>query len=327
MSCSSPLQLNNGLLVPCGRCMCCRVARQSSLAFLAERELISNVYSKGLGASFLTLTYNQDSVPYKRCDSFLRQLDYFSGSHPDYYVSLYKKDVQDFFKRVRRSMDYHNIHIPFKYLSCGEYGGSTDRPHYHIVFLGLSDVVARDVTRKNWPYGLIDVGPLTSGGLRYVTKYCTKKYDSYNMTILQKSLGVEPPFLIRSQRIGYDWIDSHLDSIVSSDFTFIGRNGSRRLYPKDVRDYVSKKTGVDPFPSVQKFLYNDFKACPSDVDYDTFQRERVYLHEQYLRSAARSRGLPVTPEFLARKCWLRPSHSVCSPDVADFVKHDDVVPF
>lgn len=52
MSCVSPFRVpKTDYLVPCGRCMQCRIARQSALTFLCERELIHDVYPKGLGAS------------------------------------------------------------------------------------------------------------------------------------------------------------------------------------------------------------------------------------------------------------------------------------
>lgn len=329
MSCVSPLTLPNGFTVPCGMCMQCRIRRQSSLSFLAERELVHDVYSKGLGASFVTLTYSEDSVPFCSTTTMMRASDVISSSHvPDnFYTSLYKPDLQKFFKRVRRSMDYHNINVPFRYLASGEFGESTARPHYHIIFLGLSDVLSETVTKKNWPYGFIDVGPLGAGGIRYCTKYITKKYDSYPMYIHEKSLGVTGPFLIHSIHIGYNWINSHLNQIVDSDFTFISK-GRRLLYPKNVRDFVSRKTGVDPMPSIVRYLASDRAACPQDKDYQDFVRERNILREEYLRSAALSRGMTVTPELLARRSWIYPrSHRVYSDKLALESGYDDDVPF
>lgn len=329
MSCVAPYHVpKTNFLVPCGRCMQCRIAKQSSLTFLAERELLHDVYPKGLGASFVTLTYDEDSLPYVKGDVVERFSSVaFKRDSSKWTETLFKKDLQDFFKRCRRSMSYHNIDVPFRHISCGEYGDSTFRAHYHVVFLGLSDVLAQSVVARNWKFGFVDVGPLTSGGLRYVCKYITKKYDSVSATDLQVSLGVEPPFLIHSQRLGRNWIDDNIDSIVSNEFTFIGHNGKRQLLPKVVRDYVEKRTGVSSLPSIQKYLSADFKSCPSDKDYDTYCRERSVLREEYLVASARSNGYPVTPDFLARRKWIRPRSVRLDPRVVDFAKYDDIVPF
>lgn len=307
MSCVSPITLSNGFTVPCGMCLQCRIRKQSAISFLAERELISDVYTKGLGASFVTLTYDDQNVPFCSVSDVKRYSDISSAQNPsqNLYMSLYKPDLQKFFKRVRRSMDYHNISAPFRYLASGEYGDSTARPHYHIIFLGLSDVLAQSVCHKNWDFGFIDVGPLGAGGIRYCTKYITKKYDSYSMYLHEKSIGVTSPFLVHSQRLGWNWINSHLGSIVDNDFTFIS-NGRRLLYPKNVRDWVAKKTGVDPMPSIQRYLNSDRALCPSDKDYIDFTRDRNILREEYLRSCALSRGITLTPSDIAHKSWLYP---------------------
>lgn len=331
MSCVSPFHVpKTDYYVPCGRCMQCRIAKQSQLTFLSQRELLTDVYPKGLGASFVTLTYNEDSVPFCNTSGMVRYSSILKNpkkfeSKP-YFMSLYKKDLQDFMKRVRRSMQYHNIDVPFRFLASGEFGDSTARPHYHLVFFGLSDVLARSVVRKNWPYGFIDVGPLSAGGLRYVCKYITKKYDSYNMYLHEKSLGVTSPFLTHSQRLGHNWILAHLDQIVDSDYTFIF-NGSRCLYPKAVRDFVKYKTGVDPLPAIQKYLSADYASCPDDVDYEDFVRDRNILREQFLRSSAQSRGMTVTPEFLASRSWLRPRSVRFSPDFSSSALEFDDIPF
>lgn len=315
MSCVSPLTLPSGFTVPCGRCLQCRIRRQSAISFLAERELISDVYTKGLGASFVTLTYNEDSVPFCSTTEMLRYSDILDGKNTsqDLYMSLYKPDLQKFFKRVRRSMDYHKITAPFRYLASGELGDSTSRPHYHIIFLGLSDVLAQSVCKKNWDYGFIDVGPLGAGGIRYCTKYITKKYDSYPMYLHEKSLGVTSPFLVHSQRLGWNWINSHLQQIVDNDFTFV-YNGRRLLYPKNVREWVAKKTGIDPMPSIQRYLNRDRAACPSDKDYNDFVLERNILREEYLRASALSRGVSLTPLEIAHRSWLYPRSVRLSPD-------------
>lgn len=64
MSCVSPIvvKTKTGVVnAPCGRCLSCCIAKQSALTFLAQKELELN-YKRGQGASFITLTYDDDSV-------------------------------------------------------------------------------------------------------------------------------------------------------------------------------------------------------------------------------------------------------------------------
>ena len=69
MSCVSPIlvKTKTGVVnASCGRCLSCCVAKQSALNFLCEKEL-QKVYSRGLGASFCTLTYNDDNAGDQTC--------------------------------------------------------------------------------------------------------------------------------------------------------------------------------------------------------------------------------------------------------------------
>lgn len=68
---------------------------------------------------------------------------------------LRKKDLQDFFKRLRRNIDkigYSKI----TYFGCGEYGPQTFRPHFHAV-IHFNDAhlatCIEQLVRKSWKFG------------------------------------------------------------------------------------------------------------------------------------------------------------------------------
>lgn len=53
-----------------------------------------------------------------------------------YSQSLDYSDVQKYFKRIRRRLEYRaGKVVEMSYLICGEYGPQTSRPHYHVLFI------------------------------------------------------------------------------------------------------------------------------------------------------------------------------------------------
>lgn len=337
MSCISPISMKitsrNGVSdffnIPCGHCLNCLVTKQSQLTFLANKELLTT-YQKGLGASFVTLTYDDNHLP----------------TNENGVVTLRRKDVQNFIKNMRRQMEYYNCEIPFKYIYCGEYGDgshstslqgvSTCRPHYHIVFIGLSDDVIRKYTRKLWKFGLCDIGSLSAGGIRYVCKYMTKACPDKEVKTLRESLGVQNPFIYHSVGMGKEWIDKNLDKIVDDDFCF-NLNGKLNLFPKYVLRYVSAHTGTNYLPYVRKFLKKEVDLVRSKgISYNQYAFEKDYLRYKTLVANLRQQNKPINDITLS-KHWCRPYHTFdrvakkhinkkCA-DLADFALYGDVVPF
>lgn len=66
---------------------------------------------------FVTLTYAPEHVP--------QLVDTSSG---EVSLSLNKKHLQNWFKRIRRNFQIKKIKADFKYFACGEYGPRTLRP-------------------------------------------------------------------------------------------------------------------------------------------------------------------------------------------------------
>lgn len=275
--------------------MSCCVAKQSSLEFLAQKELYK-VYKSGLGASFVTLTYDNNSVPYVRADS------------P--FMTLQIDDFQKFMKRLRKNVE--PLGIPLKYVACGEYGDKLGRPHYHFALLGLSDAVANDVIQKSWSYGLYDVGALASGGLRYVIKYMTKSRLTPDIKAFYDSNGIQPPFIVHSQKLGFDWIYSHRYDIVKQKYTFLS-NGKVRLYPKYVRDVVERLTGVDSRPYVSDYLKH---VNTHGETLDNYFARVTYMRESDLvkRTLQESKACRM-PSSFRRPVEMRPFSTSVSPAV------------
>lgn len=106
--------------------------------------------------SFVTLTYDDEHVPRR----------------DDGVPVLYKRDLQLFWKRLRKALDR-----PLRYYACGEYGRQTWRPHYHAVVFGLGEDRA-DLVLKAWKQGIVQLDPFTPERAAYVAGYTVDKMTS-----------------------------------------------------------------------------------------------------------------------------------------------------
>lgn len=155
--------ISASLSLPCGRCIGCRVerARQWTMRVMHEASLY-----KENGSAFITLTYDEASVP---ADGSLRY-----------------RDFQLFLKRLRRRLAPRKI----RFYMCGEYGDELGRPHYHAAIFNcdFSDdrVVWRDfgsghvvyrspLLESCWTLGHSSVGELTQESANYIARYVLKK--------------------------------------------------------------------------------------------------------------------------------------------------------
>lgn len=196
------------LLIPCGRCVKCRVAQSQQWALRCVLEAQMHERS-----CFLTLTYDKDNLP---IDGSLR-LDHW----------------QNFAKKVRR--DWR----PFRFFMCGEYGDENLRPHYHALMFGLDFSEERILLRRSksgdlftskpladaWGKGMVAFGNLTFESAAYVARYCMKKLPSKNMPSYGRvsehgeyyEVKREFATMSRNPGIGATWLDKFLSDVYPSD--------------------------------------------------------------------------------------------------------------
>lgn len=211
--------------IPCNRCLGCRLKYAREWASRCMFELQYHDY-----AWFVTLTYNDQHVP----------KHYYSDPHTGEalpIMSLERRDLQLFFKRLRRAFPQHNI----RYYACGEYGPSTWRPHYHMILYGLplddlqiysqrSDGQVTAWTSPSlqaaWserPFGnyspLLDaigdvhVGLVTWSSCSYTARYVIKKQLGSDGRDFYQTYNLQPPFTAMSLRpaIGKQYLQDHPD--------------------------------------------------------------------------------------------------------------------
>lgn len=132
-------------VVPCGKCPNCRDRRAQDWIIRLQAE-----EKRHASSLFVTLTYSPENT---RVTS--KKL-----------MTLSKVDVQLFMKRLRKNTGRKKL----KYYAVGEYGGTTSRPHYHLIMFD----VGFDEIYQAWGLGQIHVGQVSGESIAYTCKYICK---------------------------------------------------------------------------------------------------------------------------------------------------------
>lgn len=131
-----------------------------------------------MSSYFVTLTYDTANVPLTE--------------HK--FMTLNKRHVQLFMKNLRYAQ-HGSKKSCIKYYLCGEYGGMSYRPHYHVLLfgadlsllIGLRDAKFVDMGTLKldgkipyyctlWPYGHLTVGTVSGASIGYTLKYMHKPF-------------------------------------------------------------------------------------------------------------------------------------------------------
>lgn len=269
VSFSSPV-VTDFVEIPCGRCIGCRLeySRQWAERLMLENSLHDSSF-------FVTLTYDNEHLPE----------NYFGDPVTGFPIpnsTLVKRDIQLFFKRLRKAIEPEKI----RFYLCGEYGDKTFRPHYHAIIFGLhlpeSDLsfykrsshgdiyYNSSLLSRVWANGFVVVTKVTWETCAYVSRYVTKKFTGPDATFYD-NFNVVPPFALMSRKpgIGKGYYDTHdlnmTDSIVFSP----GRFG---LVPKYFEHFI-EIDDPDHFAAAKKsrkevaFLRRNLKLERTDNDY------------------------------------------------------------
>ncbi|AXH73602.1 MAG: replication initiator protein [Microviridae sp.] len=201
--CYRPITLKKtGCVVPCGRCHKCIKRRVSAWSFrLLQEEKVS------LSAHFLTLTYDTKFVPIK-----------LSGK-----LSLCKRHIQLFIKRLRKSQCGNGV-SPIRYYGVGEYGGHTERPHYHIILFNAKP----ELIQAAWSMGEIHFGKVSSASVGYTLKYMMKNKKKMKSWLN----GREPEFAVMSKGLGISYLSEEMCNWHIADLTgrmFCGLPGGVKI--------------------------------------------------------------------------------------------------
>lgn len=204
------LSNGNPMLLPCGKCVGCRLEKSKQWAARCVHEAQQHRYN-----CFVTLTYRPESLPY--------------------LGSLNKKHFQLFMKRLRKRHD-----TPIRFFMCGEYGEQFSRPHYHALLFGYypDDAVPWKETdsgllycskklEKIWRHGFVSIGELNYQTAAYTARYTLKKItgekaethytkpDPYT----GEAIPITPEYCTMSLKpgIGANWLEKYEKDVFPSD--------------------------------------------------------------------------------------------------------------
>lgn len=230
-------------MIPCGKCIGCRLAYSREWA---NRIMIETKEYPKDTCWFLTLTYNDENIPSNSVkDENTGQIT--TG------VTLDKKDVQNFIKRLRRHYEYTYNHTDIRFYLAGEYGETTNRPHYHACIFNMpihTELIAykknelgqtiwtNEEIEKVWNKGFISIGRLCWETAAYTARYIMKKQKGEQAEWYYKSQAKIPEFTLMSRKpgIGRNFYDKKKDEIYKNDEIILSR-GSKALKAKPPKYY------------------------------------------------------------------------------------------
>ena len=309
--CISPIWIEEttdtqGTYVPCGRCYECIETKRRvwTLRLIMELRVAESAY-------FLTLTYEPENVP----------LVLQWNMH--YAMTLQKKDIQDFNKRLRQNIMQEDTRYlkqsektgnwspKYRYFACGEYGPKTERPHYHIIAYNIPhDYFIWDpihekyyskILEEIWGKGRIEVGEITHGRAHYVTKHHMFPLDE-----LFNRLGSrEKPFALMSTKpgLGLNYIDDKLtDYFTRTKNSFATlKNGNRsplgRYYKEKIKEAIDDPEAIrEASRKAKEYAENqkqqEREAYESEADFIEAKRQEFTAgYKRYKRNLIKNSKL------------------------------------
>lgn len=215
------------LRLPCGSCLECRMDRARDWAIRCQLELKSHDQ-----ACWVTLTYSNDNLP----------------------LTLQKEHLSAWVKRLRSRHFGRSI----RFFASGEYGETTQRPHYHAILFGLSD---HPSIQDTWPHGHTRTDELTPAAIAYVAGYTSKKvgYRLEPKERVDPETGEvyvwQPPFLQMSRNPG------------------IG--GEARKFWRSWRKTALYNGREVPVP---RFLHEAYQQHATPLQLETLKKEKEQKH-------------------------------------------------
>lgn len=207
------------VVVPCGGCIGCRLARSKTWAIRCCHEAYYHEKT-----CFVTLTYSDGNIPLT--EDGLQTLD----------VSHFQK----FMKRLRKKFGEG-----VRFFHCGEYGELLERPHYHVCLFGVDfedkypwsireDVVLyrSETLEKLWPFGFSTVGELTFQSVAYTARYILKKVRGKDAE--KHYVSRRPEYVTMSRRpgLGHRWITEFMNDVYPHDYVVSGLKNTKFKPPR-----------------------------------------------------------------------------------------------
>lgn len=273
MPCDTPIDIRNDaireigydyIMVPCGKCPPCLKRRVNDWVFRLLQE-----EKRSISSHFITLTYDNYSVPLTH-----------NG-----FMTLDKRDLQLFWKKLRKKQKEH-----VKYYAVGEYGGITQRPHYHAIVFNVVDIrsIARSWTKRidgEWNQcGHVDIQSVTGDSIGYVAGYINKGGQVGNFSADDRL----KEFSVMSKNLGENYLTPavkkwHLADIENRNYVTLDggvRIALPRYYRYKIYDELQREGQRRHIMSVMydrefEMLENYRQTFGKDIDIATLREQKV----------------------------------------------------
>jgi len=222
------------LELPCNKCQSCKLRKAKEWALRCWHE--SQMHED---SAFITLTYRDEDLPENR--------------------NLDHRDFQLFMKRLRIKYPERR----FSFFMCGEYGGLTHRPHYHVVIFGYWPPDAKFHRKEKgnnyfkseeldafWKKGFTDTSYVSYQSAGYVARYTLKKQlpdkalqDRYVYADKHGEMQVrkfEYTRMSTDPAIGKSWFEKYKEQTIRDDFVR-DPNGIECPVPRYYLDQLKKE--------------------------------------------------------------------------------------
>ncbi|WP_373033916.1 hypothetical protein [Sulfurovum sp.] len=289
MRCLNPQNFQkDGNYIGCGGCMPCRINRQKE--WFTKLMLETKTFPNPV---FVTLTYSPENIPPLQ--------------------SLNKRDLQNFFKRFRRNLDYITKGHKIRYFGVGEYGSQTERPHYHAIIYNIDLALAEKLVKKSWKLGHSQTGAVKKGGIRYVTGYTLKKMTSEKDYEKKSYPPRVPEFSIMSRNPA---LGSYSLPAIAS------RLKKHGMYPNAILNSEEKMQARNLGLQFRNFDgVIKLNGISAKLDLRMLEKLGEIIAPNY-RDWLQHPSVIVPPEL---KAFKRASHSKSFNDIMDFMLGDDYV--
>lgn len=268
--------VSNTRVVPCGKCVVCLKRRAAGWMFrLLQEEKHSS------SAFFITLTYDNDSLPYT------------SG-----LPTLRKRDLQLFFKRLRKIAPARLVKgrrlSSIKYYACGEYGSKTQRPHYHAIIFGLPTDWCRayNLLTDAWKLdgreiGRVDLRANCLETIAYVSGYVIKSQwnpvDYETGEIEQR----EPEFAVMSKKLGASYLTPQMVTYHTNNLIGYVTLPSGRI--SSLPRYYKEKIFSESERDLLKLQAKEFRELNINTLFDNALKEVQWKKDQQRKMEKQAR--------------------------------------
>ena len=251
-------------------------------------------------AYFITLTYAPENIP------TVKNFNMYMA------MTLDKKDLTLFLKRLRaqilkeypKSIQYlkkseksQKWSPKLRYFACGEYGGKTERPHYHLILYNLPNywvekdkihnILISDQLEKIWKKGIVNIGKVEQGSAHYMTQHHMFPIDER----WSENDSRQRPFSTMSKKpgIGINYLDGQTINYFANTKNSYAtlKNGIRqslgRYYKEKIKEAIQNEETIRDM----QFISKQYAQEQEERTRQSFRSETDFLaakREEYKNS-------------------------------------------